>query len=94
MMSAARPLLFCLLLLGCAAPDDLRVVSQSGDKIVLSWFPGAQKEESAYARASEYCQQSDRSAFAGVEREGSRMRTREFVCNTPPVRTAEGLTYE
>jgi hypothetical protein len=94
MMSAARPLLFCLLLLGCAAPDDLRVVSQSGDKIVLSWFPGAQKEESAYARASEYCQQSDRSAFAGVEREGSRMRTREFICEAPLTRTAEGLTYE
>ena len=36
-MSAARPLFLSLLLIGCAAPDDLRVVSQSGDKIVLSW---------------------------------------------------------
>jgi hypothetical protein len=92
-MRLAGLILCTVALVGCTTPDDPHVVSAKGDRIVLSWYPGPQKGEEAYARASAWCRESNRTALAGVEREGSRMRTREFFCDDVPVRTAESFNY-
>jgi hypothetical protein len=92
-MSPLSVILLCVALVGCAVSEDPRVAAANGDKIVLAWVPGGQKGEEAYQLASQYCRESGRIALIGAERDGSRMTTREFFCDEPPVRTAEGVTY-
>ena len=85
--------LLCLVLLGCASPEAPRLVSANADRIVLSWFPGGEAADAAYIRADDHCGRTDRIALAGAMREGSRMMTREYLCEARPTRDREGVTF-
>lgn len=92
-MSFRAAILACLVLAACASPETPHLVSASGDRIVLSWFPGGEAADAAYLRADDYCARTERIALAGALRTGSRMVTREYLCEEKPARGREGVTY-
>jgi hypothetical protein len=82
-----------LALAACVDAGTPRVVEESQDRVVLSWFSGSDLDRRALAIAQEHCGESGRVPLVANRSDKGRAIKREYLCAAPPDETGPGVTF-